>query len=931
MTSQRKPVGRPPKQQAISATENAYDELIAEWTTPSKNYDTGLPEFIPFRPKHTPLKDSTLPIVMQRKNSILDRIICQEPIEPARIDKAIFSNAVNQLCVHYNSRATYGNLRTQLIALKDNIKKGKLVVEYNIGAHGYGRANPKACLSLGSLTRPLRHALLKDEWVDIDICNAQVEMLRQICEANKWKAESLTRYCQNRDAYFAAVAKAFKFQDGTGLDVKKDRDVIKRLFICFIFYGGFERWKNDSGIHKDCKQSDCRQIDEFKNELNCLGKDFLFHNEAFVNKVNSDIRAKTHTDNSGTTLEYTNPIGRAMSLLLQDWERRSLEAMYSYFVKCGAIKDAEVILCFDGLMVRKSAFDPEMMQGLPAYVYDKVGFQLDFATKPMTEGEALSETLRFQYVTDEKALAAFNKDVFDELQTYDEKKVYFERFFCRIMQPDMVHEYYFNAVEGDKRDCRSFSYNCKSEFGSAFRHLLYNSWSDPQQPKLTAEKFAPRWLDDADAKVSKTIEFEPENSSEMDMLNKPWSRGDYRCNLFTGYSDKIHTRITKADNESLEMWLQIATHLCEGNDNHRDYLLKVFAMKIREPTTNIPIGIVLKGPSGSGKSLLIETIGRILGKRHYIISSKPNDFFGDYAEGFCNKLLVNMNEIEGRDTIDFQGRIKEFITEESITVNPKFIRGYSIKNYALLIVTSNKPNPVSIDVLSRDRRWVVFDSTDKFVKMSKDHWQVVRERFNQPSFTAKLYSYLMSLDISGFNPSGERPQTQGYKEMTEKGIPPFVMWLEELYRADLQASKEALSTFQKKQRTALGTEMYKNFQKYKEEFGFNHADYSIKKFYSELRSFEQRGCNISVQKKMDGNNICFTYDGIFRVLQAQKLTTIFDDEPLKKALPRAEPSLEECFGMRPVSPTIKKMIALGIKLPATEISTIDPLRQEADF
>ena len=431
----------------------------------------------------------------------------------------------------------------------------------------------------------------------------------------------------------------------------------------------------------------------------------------------------------------------------------------------------------------------------------------------------------------------------------------------------MVNQYYFNSND-ETRECQRFSYNCKSEFESAFRHLVYNSWSDPKNPKLTVEKFARRWLDDPEAKISQTIEFNPENKSERQMLDKPWKSGDYNCNLFTGYSDRINAQYDDKDETSLNMWLKIVTELCEGNEQHRDYLLKLIAMKIRYPTKKIPIGIVLKGPQGSGKSQFIESIGRIFGDRHYIISSKVNDFFGDYAEGFCNKLLVNMNETEGKDTLDIQGRMKEFITEDKITVNPKFIRGYSVKNYALLVVTSNKANPIAIDVVSGDRRWVIFQSTTKFVNMPKPHWEKLLNMFREASFTAQLYSFLSSLDISDFNPSKDRPITQSYRQMAQNSIPAIILWLEDKYRNEFKQSKTEIYAFEKQSQELESKKGYGEFINFQEQNGLAHEKVtSIKKFYDEIRQLSQKGCKIELvddTHKKFGKEIKFTYGDVFR-------------------------------------------------------------------
>lgn len=953
----KKPVGRPKKSQAQEAvvSSQSYEEFVK-----SCGFD--------YSPKFKPLKDAKLPIVIKKQTSVLDKILCREPIEPACIDKAIFSDAVNQLTTHYLSKDIFKNLRSQLIAIQGKIKKKAVLVEYQINETGFGRSCPVGSLSLGVLTRPLRHALLKENWIDIDIANAQVEMLRQICEANNWDVPALSAYCINRQYFFEQVANSYKKASGEQLDVKKDRDIIKSLFIAIIFYAGFERWRFDNKIQETAKIEDCSLLEGFKRELMDIGKTILYHNKEFVNLVNNNLKEKTKTNKDGVEEKYTNPIGRAMSLLLQEWERRCLEAMYSYFKENEVITDKnEVILCYDGLMLPKKAFKSELMQGISDYVYNKTGFRLKFEIKGMEEGKRFEEELKFKTITDPKDLSKWSKPAFDSLPTYSEKKVYFERFFCRCRQPDIVYQYYFTRpIDEKERDARHFSYTCRGEFPSAWRDLKFEYWQDPENPTLLIGKFTDKWLDDEEAKISQTIDFMPRNICESDLLNEKWVEGDYLCNLFSGYSDKIKTPfdkndiILRVDNGKgiedisidilLKMWLSVLKEVCEGNEDYMNYLLKVMALKIKTPTLKIPIGIILKGPQGSGKSEFIKSIGRILGERHYITSSKASDFFGEHGEGFAHKLLVNMNEVEGKDTLDLQGKMKEFITEDKISINPKFIRGYQIKNYALLVITSNKNNPVAIDILTGDRRWVVFHSTDRYVISDKEEfWKPLLEGFSKPEFTAQLYDYLMSLDLKGFNPS-IRPISKSYIAMAQQSIPSIILFLEMYYRKQYNISFEDhieklmnsmhnedpdfptvarteqifpkvektmsiqeqqlrekeqgdfIKKFEQQQRDIKSADFYEEYKTFMEENGLSgqfNAN-SIKVFYNQLKDLDLKGCEIKVEDDTHqrfGKVIKLSYGKVFSKLHELNLTSIYEKIDMEKVVKgvKQNKSLKEYF------------------------------------
>ena len=44
--------------------------------------------------------------------------------------------------------------------------------------------------------------------------------------------------------------------------------------------------------------------------------------------------------------------------------------------------------------------------------------------------------------------------------------------------------------------------------------------------------------------------------------------------------------------------------------------------------------------------MILDAIGNVIDKEHYITTSDPDDLFGSLAEGFYRKLLVNLNESE---------------------------------------------------------------------------------------------------------------------------------------------------------------------------------------------------------------------------------------------------------------------------------------------
>jgi hypothetical protein len=121
--------------------------------------------------------------------------------------------------------------------------------------------------------------------------------------------------------------------------------------------------------------------------------------------------------------------------------------------------------------------------------------------------------------------------------------------------------------------------------------------------------------------------------------------------------------------------------------------------------------------------------------------------------------------MEGRDGFDFDSKLKSFISEDTITINPKYQRPTKVNNYCRLIIFSNKPNPIVLDVMGSDRRYVVFESSDYFLeldskgkkKYSMVWWSGFRNHINSIQFLNALYRDLCSLNVDTWDFIRERP------------------------------------------------------------------------------------------------------------------------------------------------------------------------------
>jgi hypothetical protein len=767
----------------------------------------------------------TLTLTINKKQNVLDGITCYEPVEIEILDKLLKTDLLINNFKNPITRDLIGCEEKQLKRYKCLIDRETNLSKINyerVKGMSYGRSNPKGALGMFSMRKKMRHTLAKRVGLsDWDIVNAHPEFLLQICKANGLACDKLEHYVTNRDSILGRLMTI----------TNCNRDRAKELFIRLLFFGSFSNWlkekKDDKGnvIYQDiclyAFQSDLdftAYIDELTTQLKQIGEHIAGANPKLVKEVekNKELKKK----------KSYNKIGSVVSFYLQEWEIRVLECIYQYCCENGYIVNNICVLSADGIMLEDELIkDANILVEFNTVVKEKIGFNLRFSKKELDEcltDEDIDNHILTSKSLDRTMFDRFNPTYFNSLIGYNRKKIYFEIFVCKVVRPDPCFIY----IEREN-DIEVLNFYNQSKIIEAFNHLKTGEVYDNGEEV----KFMTKWVIDENIRFYNKMDFIPFN----DKTPTP----DYIFNLFRGFSDKRNNEYDYSKREKLlKPFKDLGLQLCGGDEKHFKYLYAYLADIIQNPNKKNPIAFIIKGKQGTGKNMFLNAFGNIIGKQHYITSSNPKDFFGDYAEGFYHKLLVNMNECEGKDTFDFEGRIKSFITEDTITLNRKFVQPITIANLARLIIFSNKSNPIPIDVRSKDRRYVVYETTDKYLdnKYGTQFWKMLNTHFNRPDFIACLYDDLNELDLTNMDWKADRPITKAYIQMCRLYVPTEVLFLQH------KIVKALENDINWEVNGITGQELFKDYTAYCKEFGFckdgNSTQKNIKCFYSKLRELE---------------------------------------------------------------------------------------------
>lgn len=821
-----------------------------------------------------------LNLCLTKQTNVLDDITCYEPVDVATLDKLLTTDLLVNNFKNPMAQCMMGCEKKQLTRYKSLINR-----ETNLASvcykrtqgMSYGRSNPKMSLSMFSMRKQMRHSLAKRvNLSDWDMVNAHPAMLLQLCKANGLCCNYLEDYVLNRDAKLNQVMSI----------TKCDRERAKVLFICLLFFGTFRNWLNEEkdqegniiyeqiDIYAFENHLDVTDwIDKLTAQLQLIGNHIMKENPKLVKEVEKNKELKKEKN--------YNKIGSVVSYFLQEYEIRVLEALYLYCNEMGYIKDNVCVLCADGIMLQNELItDANIPFEFNKIVKEKIGFDLQFLPKELDQclsDEDIESHIISADSLDKSKFDRFNIEYFNSLAGYNRKKIYFEMFICKVLRPDPIYIY----IEIDNGGLDEMVFYTQNKITDAFNHLKAGENYDNGEEA----KFMTKWLNDEKIKCFNKMDFIPYNEKDV--------KCDYIFNLFRGFNPKCKEEyeFSKRD-KLLKPFLDLGLQLCGNEKNDFDYLLKYIADIFQNPRRKNPVAFIIKGKQGTGKNVWLNAIGNALGRQHYITSSNPKDFFGDYAEGFYHKLLVNMNECEGKDTFDYEGRIKSFITEDTITLNRKFVQPITISNLARLIIFTNKQNPIPIDVRSKDRRYVVYETTDEYLqpKYGTNFWKQLVAHFNRPDFMACLYDYLNEIDINEFDWKTNRPITKAYIQMCKLYVPTEVLFMEhklvDAIQRDLSLknTKDLKDTDYTSEKDTYendgitGVQLYKEYTDYCKTFGFyKDGSYqkNIKCFYSKLNELE-----LPMIQKNPQNlaTYYFTIDDVMKYMKERKWIDRSDDD-----------------------------------------------------
>jgi hypothetical protein len=443
---------------------------------------------------------------------------------------------------------------------------------------------------------------LMSHTTDIDMKNAHPVILRYICKKHNILSRELDYYVENRDNILTSIPNTTK-------------DEAKTMFLVAL---------NNDKINKHSSHPVFRKFD---NESKILQK-----------AVSEIPEYKTLCDSVPLGKE-TNVIGSKLNRILCHYENEILQVA----LKCITDKGIEVsTLMFDGCMVYGDHYnDLSLLESIATKCNEA------FPTLNMIWDYKKHDTTTV-YIPEgwkSKKLEKLNKEDNDE-----KKKESSDALFATMSQEfekthtKIINDSVFVKQLGDKVIIMS-----KKELMTSYEHIQcgVNSNNIPVS-------FIQKWTSCND-NINK--------KDSMQIYPNPSKCPDNVFNLWRPFAMEVLTSPYQNHTEGLDMMLKHILVLCDNLKKVFDYFIGWIAMMIQKPEIKTTC-ITLISKEGAGKGTLMQLFAKMLGESKILETKTPSrDVWGQFNGIMADAFLVNLNEMEYKETQNAEGQIKALITD----------------------------------------------------------------------------------------------------------------------------------------------------------------------------------------------------------------------------------------------------------------------------
>lgn len=689
---------------------------------------------------------------------------------------------------------TWMPLQRELSKFLASRKGDCLRVEYSRRSHetsiksakpdAMDRAYAKGSISAGNMAREVRAAVYHGTMLDFDQCSSAHSMILSALKADRnsdTEYENIEHYVENKKEERKRIADTY-----FGGDLERAKNVFTK-----ILFGGNPQI--DDGLVKGMQE----ELQAFTEHV------IASADRQLIDKVKRRTEKKNRDDIRKACAHWgiDEDTAKARGYGLRKWqaslvclwtrnkESLVMEAVLGWAIRNNLILNRRFDYCFDGVLlpmddvVSFMKYDAEnktiddLLKTFRKVGLEQTGFDVRWEVKDM---QPEHDKFWAEHGAFEKACGV-NEDIdhFDldhmlQLKSTGQRLAYFNEHFHWI--EDQHKAVCFQVANIKRHDGTSTERNLlwasQRELTDTFGHI-----SSLQKNKHGEDiPLVQLWL-------------RMESRSQYHRIGAyPYAgcydadRASLQCkkifNVFTGYPSDVWENASDTEFSKEEMtkllypFMGVASHLvgCKCFDEQGcfpvnldaydpadrmqlDLLLHYIGHRIAHPDhPRHPYYICIQSECGTGKNTLMEPLQRLVGSNHYKCSADMEAFCGAHAEGLISKIIAVFNEANINDTKKYVSKFKEYVTEDTQTANPKFVRPFEFALYAAIIILTNERVPMRIEPMNRERRMILFKSNTFTAQYwGSDMWKRIYDSLADIRFLRALRQYFTTLDYDAFD------------------------------------------------------------------------------------------------------------------------------------------------------------------------------------
>ena len=345
-------------------------------------------------------------------------------------------------------------------------------------------------------------------------------------------------------------------------------------------------------------------------------------------------------------------------------------------------------------------------------------------------------------ILDEPPMYAEKVDIYKE--EYDAMKIVFEENHFIIINPIS----YYNIYKGKEN-----VYN-KGDFKDLVAPF-----------HIDGKSFFDRWIKDDNRREYQNLIWKPVITDNLNSVNYNSFKGfeieKYEC-------DEINMDIVNEFNDKLILLL------CGFEIPAQQYVIKFIAHMIQRPDLLPLSALLFKGQQGVGKDLLIDILEGIIGLEFIHRDGKMENIAGTFNKSLKNKLIIQLNEVSGKDGHFNKEILKDLITAKDLNIREMRTDVEKLTNYMRLILFTNNIN--AIDIPFDDRRYSVFKTGDK---QQRTYYDKLHEIKKDKKSLKSLFNYFKNFELGDFAPDDpkDRVMTLAYEQLQNSNRNPFYEFL----------------------------------------------------------------------------------------------------------------------------------------------------------